>query len=182
MGLNNHNVCLGKMPPFPSHPNGTCSPARSAQNTRCFLSQHQGPELGPSCISPLFTTTSDACPPVRDRDPGSAPHCEVQASSHLGPHKHPPRGDCGSFRGTVSCLCCWVSSPALQPHPALSCRDQGQGPHPGAQSVPTDSLILIPTEFKEDFCIGIGDPGGNRAAEVKKMSPCLRKDPKTLNV
>ena len=92
---------LGKKPlsPFPSHPNGTCSPAHSAQNTRCFLSQHQGPELGPSCISPLFTTTSNTCLPIRDRDPGSAPHCEVQASSHLGSHKRPPQGDGGSFRG-----------------------------------------------------------------------------------
>ena len=99
MGLNNHKVCLGKMPPFPSHPNGTCSPAHSAQNTRCFLSQHWGPELGPSCISPLFTTTSNACLPVMDRDPGSTPHCEVQASSHLRSHKRPPQGDCGSFRG-----------------------------------------------------------------------------------
>ena len=168
MGLNNHNVCLGKMPPFPSHPNGTCSPARSAQNTRCFLSQHQAPQARTILHLLLFTTTSDAGPPVRDRDPGSAPRCEVKASSHLGPQKRPPQGDCGSFRGTVCSLCCWVSSPALQPHPALSCRDQGQGPHPGAQSVPTDSLILIPTEFKEDFCIGVGDPSGNRAAKVKK--------------
>ena len=127
-----------------------------------------GPKLGPSCIFPLFTTTSNSCLPVRDRDPGSAPHSEVQASSYLGPHKHPPQGDCRSIRGTVCCLCCWVSSPAFQPHPALSCRDQGQGPYPGAQSVPTDSLILIRTEFKEDFCIGVGDPSGNRAAKEKK--------------
>ena len=182
MELNNLKVCLGKCPPCLPTPMAPAAQPALPRTPGASFPSTGGPELGPSCISPLFTTTSDACPPVRDRDPGSAPHCEVQASSHLGPHKRPPRGDCGSFRGTVSCLCCWVSSPALQPHPVLSCRDQGQGPHPGAQSVPTEGLILIRTEFKEDFCIGIGDPGGNRAAEVKKMSPCLRKDPKTLNV
>lgn len=168
MGLNNHKVCLGKTPSFPSHPNGTCSPAHPARTPGASFPSNRGPELGPSCIFPLFTTNSNSCLPVRDRDPGSAPQCEVQASSYLGPHKHPPQGDCGSFRGTVCCLCCWISSPAFQPHPALSCRDQGQGPYPGAQSVPTDSLILIHTEFKEDFCIGVGDPSGNRAAKEKK--------------
>ena len=109
-------------------------------------------------------------PPVmpQDRGPDSAPHCEVQASFHLRPHKRAPQGDSGSIRGTMCCLCYWVSSPGLQPHPALSCRDQGHGPLPGAQSVPTHSLILIRTVFEEDFCIGVGHPGGNRAAEEKK--------------
>ena len=167
-GVTTTRFAWEKMSPFPSHRNGTCSPAHSAQNTRCFLSKHQGPKLGPSCISPLFTTASNTCPPVTDRAPGSAPHCEVQASSHLGPHEHLPQGDCGSIRGTVCCLCCWVSSPALQPHPDLSCRDQGHGLLPGAQSVPTDSLILTRTVFEEDFCIGVGHPSGNRAGKEKK--------------
>ena len=168
---------LGKMPPlaFPPQwhlqPSPLCPehqvlpfPAPGAPSWDHPASPHYSqPPVMP--VHQLGTETQVQLLTVKYRP---APHCEVQASSHLGPHKRLPRGDCGSFRGTVSCLCCWVSSPALQPHPVLSCRDQGQGPHPGAQSVPTEGLILIHTEFKEDFCTGVGDLSGNRAAEVKK--------------
>ena len=60
-------------------------------------------------------------PPVmpQDRGPDSAPHCEIQASFHLRPHKRAPQGDSGSIRGTMCWLSYWVSSPGLQPHPAL---------------------------------------------------------------
>lgn len=37
--------------------------------------------------------------------------------------------------------------------------------HPGAQPIPTDRLILTLTASEEDFCIGVEDPSGNRAAE-----------------
>lgn len=143
--LNNHKASAWGNASFPSHPNGTCSPAHpKRQNTRCFpFPQQQGPLSWDHPVSSQSHSQPPApcLPLVGTQRPRPSPQYGVQANSYLGPHKHPPQGIRVFQRALCAASAAGLALLHFNSPPALSSAGtKGQGLHPGAQSVPYRQL------------------------------------------